>query len=144
MKEIILVSSCLLGNNCKYNGGNNYSEDVVKLKEKYNVIPICPETFGGLKVPRLPSEIKGDRVVSKIGKDVTKEFLDGAQKALYIAKSYNCKKAILKDKSPSCGVNYIYDGSFENKIIDGKGITAKLFIENGIAIYSEKELKKLL
>lgn len=143
MKETLLVSSCLLGNNCKYNGGNNLSEEVIKLKDKYDIISVCPEVFGGLSVPRISCEIKGDKVINKSGIDVTKEFIEGAKKTLDIAKKCRCKKAIFKDKSPACGINYVYDGTFESKIIEGQGIATKLLIENGIKVYSEKEIKKL-
>lgn len=139
----ILVSACLLGVNCRYNGGNNIIEKIIKLKEKHNIIPICPEQLGGLATPREPSEIniKNDKmiVISNSGNDLTKEFLNGAEESLRIAKMFNCKVAILKERSPSCGTKMIYDGKFNGNIIDGMGIAAKLFLENGIKLYNEND-----
>jgi len=142
--EKIIISSCLLGNNCKYNGLNNYNSLVEELKKYYELIPICPEVFGGLNIPRDPSEIKGDKVISINNKDVTKEFYLGANIALDIAKKNNIKIAILKEGSPSCGNNYIYDGTFTKTKINGSGITARLFKDNNIKIYTENEIDELL
>jgi len=142
--EKILISSCLIGKNTKYNGKNNYIDIIEQLKLKYELIPICPEVFGGLKIPRDPSEIKADKVISINNKDVTKEFNLGATKSLNIALLNNISIAILKDGSPSCGNTYIYDGTFSNKKIDGIGITTKLLKENNITIYNENNLSKLL
>ena len=140
----ILVSACLLGVNCKYNGNNNYNEDVLKLKKYFNIIPVCPEVFGGLPTPRTPSEICGDRVVSKDGVDVTTAFTDGAEKTLYIAREKNCPAALLKERSPSCGCGKIYDGSFTSNLVDGNGITAELLINNDICVFGEGQINKLL
>lgn len=138
--EIILVSACLLGYNCKYNGKNNKNNKVLEyIKDKY-VIPICPEVFGGLSTPRIPSEIKGDKVINKQGIDVTKYFIEGANKTLDIAKILNIKKAILKQKSPSCGYGKIYNGEFNGTIINDDGITSKLLKENNIEIITEEDL----
>ena len=137
-KEKILVSSCLLGLNCKYNGGNNYSEEIDEYLKKYDVIPICPEIMGGLPTPRVPSERLGDKVITKDGRDVTKEFKKGAEETLFLAKKFNVKKAILKLKSPSCGSEKIYDGTFTNNLTNGDGITAELLKENGIEIITIK------
>ena len=142
--EKIIISACLLGENVKYNGLNNYNPLILKLKEKYELIPICPEVFGGLSIPRDPSEIKDNKVISSKGLDVTANFNNGAYKALKIAKDNNIKIAILKDGSPSCGSSYIYDGTFNHKKVNGFGITAKLFKDNGIKIYSENEIEELL
>ncbi|MCR4897813.1 MAG: DUF523 domain-containing protein, partial [Acholeplasmatales bacterium] len=142
--EKLLISSCLIGNNTKYNGKNNYIKEIEQLKLKYELIPICPEVLGGLSIPRDPSEINNDKVISINGKDVTKEFNIGANKALNIALLNNIKYALLKDGSPSCGNTYIYDGTFSNKKIDGIGITTKLLKENNITIYNENNLSKLL
>ncbi len=140
----ILVSSCLLGNNVKYNGKNNLNNLVLKLKEKYELIPICPEVMGNLSIPRSPSEIRGNKVVNKDNIDLTNNFYLGANKALNIAKENNIKYAILKEKSPSCGINIIYDGSFSSKVIKGSGITTRLLRENNIICFSENEIDKLL
>lgn len=137
-KEKILVSACLLGVNCKYNGGNNYSEEVDKILKNYDVIPICPEVFGGLPTPRTPAEKVGDKVLTKDGCDVTKEFVKGANECLFLAKKLGIKKALLKAKSPSCGIGEIYDGTFSNTLVAGDGVTTKLFKENGIEVLTIK------
>ena len=142
--EKILISSCLIGNNTKYNGKNNYIKEIEQLKLKYELIPICPEVLGGLSIPRDPSEINNDKVISINGKDVTKEFNIGANKALNIALLNNIKYALLKDGSPSCGNTYIYDGTFKNNKIDGIGITTKLLKSHNIKIYNENNINELL
>jgi len=142
--EKILVSACLYGKNVKYNGKNNYIAKIKELEKKYELILICPEVFGGLSIPRDPSEINNNKVISIKGKDVTNNFNMGAKKALDLAIENNCKIAILKEGSPSCGKNYIYDGTFRSIKIDGMGITTKLLKENNIKIYNEKEIDLLL
>ena len=141
---MIIVSACLVGINCKYNGDNNDNDKVKEyLKDKEYII-ICPEQLGGLTTPRNPSEIiniNGERKVFTCDSiDVTKNFINGAKESLKIAKIYNCKKALLKEGSPSCGCNLIYDGTFSGKKIPGQGITTTLFKENNIEVFSEKEL----
>ena len=136
-KENVLISACLLGLNCKYDGKNNYIDKVVALKEKYNLIPVCAEILGGLSTPRIPSERFNDRVINKDGIDVTDEFEKGAEEVLKLAKFYNVKLAILKEKSPSCGFGKIYDGTFSKTLIDGNGVTAELLIKNGINVIGE-------
>ena len=138
-KERILVSACLLGINCKYDGNNNKNEKLIEYLKDKEIIPICPEQLGGLKTPRVPSEIVGDKVLTKDRQDVTKEYQKGAEESLYIAKLLGVKKAILKSKSPSCGNKKIYDGTFSKKAITGSGITAKLLKENGIEVFNEKD-----
>ena len=133
------VSSCLLGINCKYNGRSNINEGIIKLKEKYELVPICPEVLGGLPTPRIPSEIIKDKVINKEGMDVTKNYNDGANKALQILKDNNIDIVILKSKSPSCGRDKIYDGTFSHTLINGQGVSAKLFSENNITIYDEND-----
>ena len=142
-KEKILVSACFLHEGYKYNGGANINEKIKGLAEKYDFVLICPEVFGGLSTPRLPSEIVNDKVLNSIGEDVTKAFVNGAKKALELALENGCKKAILKAKSPSCGKGLVYDGSFSHTIIKGDGVAAKLLMENGITIYTEDEIEKL-
>ncbi len=141
--ENILISACLLGINCKYNGKNNYIASALQLRKKYNLIPVCPEVLGGLSVPRNPSEVLNDKVISNKGVNVTNEYNLGAKKALEIARKNNCKIAILKEYSPSCGKE-TYDGSFSHKIINRPGITTKLLFENNIKVYSELEIEKIL
>ena len=140
----ILVSACLLGENCKWNGRNNSRENVIKLKEKYNLIPFCSEVLGGLPTPRIPSEIRGNKVFNQVELEVTQYFTRGAQRALEIAINNHCKYAILKSRSPSCGVNKVYDGTFTKNVIDGEGITTKLLRKNKIQVFSDEEVGKLL
>lgn len=142
--ENLLISSCLVGNNTKYNGKNNYLPLIEELKKKYNFIVICPEVMGGLPIPRDPSEIQGNKVISNSGKDVTTKYNLGAKIALDLAIKHNCKKALLMEKSPSCGVRKIYDGTFSKTLIDGMGITTRLLYENGIEVYSKDEIDQLL
>ena len=142
--EKILISACLVGENCKYDGGNNLNPKIEALLEKYDLIPFCPEVEGGLDTPRNPSEIKGESVFMDNGRDVSENFFKGAKKALMLALFLKIKVAILKERSPSCGTHQVHDGSFSNKLIDGMGITAKMLKENGIEVYSEDEIDKLL
>lgn len=139
-KENVLISACLLGVNCKYSGGNNYTKQVELLKEKYNLIPICPEIYGGLETPREPSEIVDSRVLNKKGIDVTYQFKKGAEETLKLAEFYKVKLAILKEKSPSCGFEEIYDGTFSGKLKKGNGITAELLFQNGIKIIGGRNI----
>ena len=138
MKEKILVSACLLGVNCKYNGGNNFSDEVMEFLKDYEIIPICPEIMGGLTTPRSASEISGNKVINNEGIDVTDNFKKGAVEALKLAKLLGVKKALLKRKSPSCGSGEIYDGTFSGTLISGDGITAKLLKENDIEVLTIK------
>lgn len=142
--EKILISACLIGDKCRYDGHTNYTPQYKDLLEKYELIPFCLEVEGGLTIPRLPSERKGNIVINQKGKDVTKYFLNGAEKALNICKYLNIKIAVLKDGSPSCGVHEIHDGNFTNNKIKGKGILTELLEKNGIKVYSEKEIDELL
>ena len=137
MKENILVSACLLGEKCRFDGKSKPCDKVIKLNEKYNLIPVCPEVLGGLETPRTPCEIRNGKVISANGIDRTIEYTTGAQIALEIAKENNCKVAILKSKSPSCGKGKIFDGTFSGTLTDGNGITAQLLTENGIDVYNE-------
>ena len=145
-KEIkVLISACLLGDNVKYSGGNNLTPELVTLLEKYNVkiVKICPECFAGLPIPRVPSEIRGDKVYGKDGRDITKEFLVGAEKTYQVAKNKEIDFAILKERSPSCGNSYIYDGSFSGKVIQGQGLTVRKLNEENIVIFSEENLEEI-
>lgn len=140
---MILISACLAGVNCKYSGDNNYNEKVANLLKRGDAILICPEQMGGLPTPRLGAEIvekDGKRYVyMKDGTDVTERFERGANEVLEIAKKVNATKAILKSRSPSCGVDIIYDGTFTKTKIDGDGVTAKLLRENGIEVISSDD-----
>lgn len=143
MKEKILVSACFLHEGYKYDGTANINEGVKKLEEKYDFILICPEVFGGLGTPRLPSEKLNDKVINSKNFDVTKQFDIGALKALELAKENGCSKAILKAKSPSCGKGIIYDGTFTHTKTTGNGVTCELLLKNGIKVYTEEELEML-
>lgn len=140
----ILVSACLLGVACRYDGKSKPNEDIIKLMDKYHLIPFCPEITGGLPTPRHPSEIVGNKVLNNIGEDVTTQYKKGALEALKIAKLYDCKYAILKEKSPSCGKGKIHNGKFDGGYIEGDGITARLLKENGIKVFGESEIEILL
>ena len=144
MKEKLLVSACLLGENCKYSGGNNYCAAVEQLKERYELIPVCPERDGGLPTPRVPSERLGDRVINKIGEDVTAQFRRGAELALQTALENRCRIALLKERSPSCGCGVIYDGSFTGTVAEGDGVTAQLLKQHNISILGESRIEDLL
>ena len=144
MKEKLLISACLCGKNTKYNGGNNLIERLEELQQKYDLYLICPEVDGGLTTPRNPSEQLGKKVISNKGVDVTNEFNLGSKIALEVALKNNIKKALLKESSPSCGTHKIYDGTFSGKKIQGMGVAAKLLKENGIEVYSDEEIEKLL
>lgn len=130
----ILVSACLLGKNCKYNGGNNLNQGVLDFVEGHEVIGVCPEQLGGLSTPRLPAEIVDGVVTNKEGVSVDAEFRKGAQAALAAALENKVDLAILQSRSPSCGVKEIYDGSFSGKKIKGQGVFAKLLSARGIKV----------
>lgn len=138
----IIVSACLLGKPCRYDGRAKPCDRIISLKERSDVeiIEICPEQLGGLPTPREPSEIRGDKVISRIGCDVTEPYERGAREALRIAHENGCTYAILKSLSPSCSPSGVYDGSFSGKVTSGTGITARLFRENGITVVSEDEI----
>ena len=141
----VLISACLLGDNVKYSGGNNLTPELIALLEKYNVdiVKVCPECFGGLPIPRVPSEIKENKVFSKDNGDLTEEFLVGAEKTFKIAKENDVNFAILKERSPSCGSTHIYDGTFSGNIILGQGITTRKLNEENIIVFSEENLEKI-
>ncbi len=133
-----------MGDNVKYDGGNNKNPLISKLLEKYELVPFCPEVEGGLHTPRHPSEQRGEQVNNDIDEDVTDEFNRGVDLALNICLYLKIKKAILKERSPSCGVHSIYDGTFSHKVIAGSGVTATLLKRKGIEVYNEDEIPMLL
>ena len=141
--ENILVSACLLGVACRYDGKRKPNEAVIALKEKYNLIPVCPEIMGGLPTPRLPSEIRGETVIMENGEDVTDKYSKGAEETLRLARLFGCGKAVLKEKSPSCGSGRIYDGTFSKTLTEGNGITAGMLLANGIRVAGETEIDAL-
>ena len=150
---MVLVSACLLGINCKYNGSNSLSRDVLELLRNIgSFAACCPELLGGLAIPRGPYEITGGtgkevvegeaRVKSNRGEDVTEEFLRGARKTLKIVQQNSVRTAILKARSPSCGVNRVYDGTFSGTLIRGDGVAAALLRKEGIELISDENLRK--
>ena len=136
----IAVSACLLGENCKYNGGNNYSEKVVEYIKGCEVVPVCPEVLGGLPTPRESAEIVKGTVSHKDGTSVDKEFRLGAKRALEIIKAQRADLVILQSRSPSCGVNTVYDGSFSGMLISGQGVFAELLRKNGVKVMDVEDL----
>ena len=139
----ILVSACLLGCPCRYDGKSKPNDAVLTLMEHHTLIPICPEQMGGLATPRVPAERKDGGVFTERGGDVTEQYRRGAEEALRLARLYGCKYAILKERSPSCGSGQIYDGSFSRRLIDGDGVTAQLLKAHGITVLGESEVDKL-
>ena len=140
MKEKILVSACLLGLPCRYDGKSKPCDAVIALNEKYELVPFCPEIYGGLETPRTPSERVGGRVIMKDGRDVTENYMRGAHSALELCKTHGIKRAILKERSPSCGSGEIYDGSFTGTLQKGNGVTADLLLESGIVVVGEAKI----
>ncbi len=137
---VIGVSACLLGEKCKYNGGNNINEKVINYIKGHEVIPVCPEVLGGLPIPREPAEIVDGVVKHKDGSSVDKEFRTGAQKALEILKDRGAELVILQSRSPSCGVKTIYDGTFSGKLVPGNGVFVELLKEHGINVLDAENL----
>ena len=137
----IMVSACLLGENCKYSGGSNRNKKVIDYVSGHEVFPVCPEVMGGLSIPRPPAEIVGGKVINNQGVSVDGEFRRGAQAALEIAVREGINLAILQSRSPSCGVHEIYDGTFSGKRIPGQGVFARLLTEHGFAVMDAEDLK---
>lgn len=142
---VYIISACLLGVNCKYNGCNNDCESVKSIAENHSHVAVCPEVAGGLSIPRPPSEIRGSKVYSDDGVELTKCFLEGAEIVLEESRrraemeGEQIELAILKSRSPSCGVNKIYDGTFSGKLVEGDGIFTRLLRENGIKVITEED-----
>ena len=133
----VLVSACLLGTPCRYDGKSKADARVLALAERYALIPVCPEQLGGLPTPRDPSERQGKRVVMASGRDVTENYRRGAEAALALCMQHGCKAAVLKEKSPSCGCGLIYDGTFSRRLVPGDGVTAALFKAHGVRVFGE-------
>ena len=144
--EKLLISACLAGENCKYSGGNNFIGEtaLASLGDKYELVSVCPEVMGGLSVPRCPCERIGARVMNERGEDVTAQFKAGAELTADICERQGIKKALLKEKSPSCGSGRIYDGTFSHTVIAGDGVTAERLRALGIALFGESELEMLI
>lgn len=137
--ETILISACLVGDKVRYNGKGNYNPLIEKIKDKYDLVLICPEVMGGLSVPRDQSEILKDSVITSSGKDVSSYFNKGALIAKNLANYTNARKAILVDNSPSCGVHNIHNGKFDDVLIKGEGVTTRLLKHYGVTCYTLEE-----
>ncbi|MBR5309952.1 MAG: DUF523 domain-containing protein [Oscillospiraceae bacterium] len=142
--ENLLISACLLGVLCRYDGKSKPLPEAEKLMEKYNLIPVCAEIMGGLSTPRDPAEIIGEKVITKNGKDVTEEYIRGAKEVLRLGKMFGCKKALLKERSPSCGTGTIHNGKFDGGMVPGFGKTAELLLENKIEVFGESKIDELM
>lgn len=137
----ILISACLLGLSCRYDGKAKAADGIEALQKQHTLIPFCPECMGGLPTPRPPAELVGDRIINKEGVDVTAGYQKGATEALRLCRLLHCDCAILKEKSPSCGHGQIYDGTFSCTLTTGDGITAALLLANDIPVYGESQVK---
>lgn len=140
----VLVSACLLGVACRYDGKSKPHPAVLALQARHQLIPVCGEIFGGLPTPRTPAERVGDRVLTADGRDVTAEYRRGAEQVLALAQRMGCTAALLKERSPACGTGKIYDGSFTRTLTTGDGVTAELLRKNGIAVFGESQLDALI
>ena len=141
--EKLLISACLLGVSCRYDGKSKPVPGIEKLMEKYELIPVCAEIFGGLPTPRVAAEICGEKVLTSDGRDVTAEYIKGAEEVLRLGELFGCKKALLKEKSPSCGSGIIHNGKFDGGLCEGFGKTAELLLKNGYEIYGESQIDEL-
>ena len=139
----ILISACLLGVCCRYDGASKTYPGIEELAKQHTLVPVCPEQLGGLPTPRPPSERQGERVVSVNGTDVPAQYRRGAEEALRLCKLLGCQAAMLKEKSPSCGCGQIYDGTFSGTLTAGDDVTAELLCSNGIPVYGESQVKEL-
>ena len=140
----ILVSACLLGVGCRYDGQSNQLPQLEQLMKKHTCIPVCPEIFGGLPTPRVPAERQGNKVITQDGQDVTENFIRGTAEVLRLADLYHCKAALLKERSPSCGSGQIYDGAFTKTLVEGDGLTAQMLKKKGISVYGESQIRELV
>lgn len=140
----ILVSACLLGVRCRYDGKSKTYPGMEELAKKHTLVPACPEQLGGLSTPRPPAERQGERVVTRSGTDVTEQYRRGAEETLRLCRLLGCEAAVLKEKSPSCGCGQVYDGTFSGTLTAGNGVTAELLAANGISVYGESEIEVLL
>ena len=143
-KPRILVSACLLGVYCRYNGERKKLEGIERLMERAELIPVCPELLGGLPTPRPPAERVGDQVINSESGDVTRHYARGAEETRRRAQLFGARVALLKERSPSCGMVKIHDGRFQGRIVDGSGVTAELLSAHGISVYGESRIDALL
>jgi uncharacterized protein YbbK (DUF523 family) len=142
--ERLLISACLLGVQCRYDGGGVLLPEAEALRDRFQLIPVCAEIYGGLPTPRVPAELRDGRVVTRDGRDVTAEFRRGAEEILRLARFFDCHRALLKARSPSCGVGTIYDGTFSGTRTAGNGVLARLLLDEGLELYTEDQVSQLL
>ena len=140
----VLVSACLMGFRCRYDGGAQRLDCLDALRERHVLVPVCPEVMGGLPTPRGPSEIRSGRVVTRDGRDVTEAFARGAREAEKIALACGCRCALLKERSPSCGLGRVYDGTFTGTLTRGDGLCARLLSQRGLRVLGESQAEELL
>ena len=140
----LLISACLLGCRCRYDGASKVHPLAAELAERHELVPVCPEQLGGLATPRPPAERREDRVVTAAGADVTAQYRRGAEEALGLCRFFGCQAAVLKERSPSCGGGQIYDGTFTGTLTEGDGVTAELLRAAGVPVYGESQLPDLL
>lgn len=140
----LLISACLLGCRCRYDGASKEHPLVKRLADRHTLVPVCPEQLGGLSTPRPPAERLGSRVVTRAGGDVTDAYHRGAEEALCLCRLLECTAAVLKERSPSCGHGEIYDGTFSGVLTDGDGVLAELLSANRIPVYGESQIEKLI
>ncbi len=143
-RKSLIISACLIGCNTRYNGQSTKIPELEELKKKYHLIPVCPEQLGGLATPRDPAEQQNSRVITEKGADVTAQFKKGAEEVLCLAKIFDCDTALLKERSPSCGLGKIYDGTFSGTLTAGNGITADLLASSGIRVIGESRASELI
>ena len=143
-KKPILVSACLLGAACRYDGRDNAVDEIMVLGKRYPLIPVCPEQLGGLPTPRTPAERLGGEVVTRDGAVVTDAFARGAAQACRLAELFGAERALLKARSPSCGAHAVYDGSFSGRVVPGSGVTAQALRDMGVAVYDESQLDEMI
>lgn len=141
---MILVSACLLGENCKYSGGNNACNEIIEYLKGKEYISVCPEVMGGLLTPRACSERLNGRIMNNEGEDVTEAFRLGAEKTLAVAQENQCELCILQVRSPSCGAGIIYDGTFSGRLVEGNGLTTQLLMDHGFKVISSEQFVKSL
>ena len=140
----ILISACLLGVRCRYDGASKVHPEVQALMERHTLVPVCPEQLGGLPTPRIPAERQGETVRTREGGDVTEAYCRGAEEVLRLCRVFGCEAAVLKERSPSCGSGEIYDGSFTGTLTAGDGVTAQMLKAHGIPVYGESQIDQLL
>lgn len=140
----LLISACLLGCRCRYDGASKTHPLVDQLAAHHTLVPVCPEQLGGLATPRPPAERRGALVVTREGGDVTEQYRRGAEEALKLCRALGCQAAVLKERSPSCGHGAIYDGTFSGTLVPGDGVTAELLAAQDIPVYGESQIEKLL